>query len=42
MDEAHILGGEGRERQISSPYGVGGATGYTAQDDLNSVNSYNT
>ena len=42
LDEVHILGGNGTVRQISSPYGVGGATGYTAQDDLNSVNSYNT
>ena len=31
------MGREGRVRQISSLYGVGGATGYTAQDDLNSV-----
>ena len=33
--------GVGRVRQISSPYGVGGETGYTAQEDLKSVNSYN-
>ena len=41
LDEACILG-EGRLRQITSPYGVGGETGYTAQEDLKSVNSYNT
>ena len=34
MDEAHILG-EGRVRQIPSPYVVGEETGYTAQEDLN-------
>ena len=33
--------GEGRLRQITSPYGVGGETDYTAQEDLKSVNSYN-
>ena len=32
---------EGGVRQISSPYGVGGETGYTAQEDLKSINSYN-
>ena len=32
--------GVGRVRQISSPYGVGGETGYTAQEDLKSINSY--
>ena len=40
LDEACILGG-GRVRQIPSPYGVGGKTGYTAQEDLKSVNNYN-
>ena len=40
LDEAHILGW-GQVRQISYPYGIGGETGYTAQKDLKSVNSYN-
>lgn len=31
---------EGRLRQISSPYGVGGETGYTAHEDLKSINGY--
>ena len=31
----------GRVWQISSPYGVGEETGYTAQEDLKPVNSYN-
>ena len=31
----------GRVRQIPSPYGVGGETGYTAQEDLKLFNSYN-
>ena len=34
-------GGAGRVRQISSPYAVGGETGYTAQEGLKSINSYN-
>ena len=33
LDEACILSG-GRVRQIPSPHGVGGETGYTAQGDL--------
>ena len=33
---------EGRVRQIPSPYEVGGETHYTAQEDLKSINSYNT
>ena len=40
----HISWGEGggwRVRQRPSPYGVGGETGYIAQEDLKSVNSYN-
>ena len=39
----HIYGvaGWGRVRQIPSPYGVGGETGYTAQEDLKSINCYN-
>ena len=41
MDEARILGG-GRVRQITSPYGVGGETGDTVQEDLKSVSSYTT
>ena len=41
LDEAPILGRE-RVRQMSSPYGVGGETGYTAQEDLKSINNYNT
>ena len=32
----------GRVRQRTSPYGVGGETGYTAQEDVKSINSYNT
>ena len=31
----------GGVRKISSPYGVGGETGYTAQEDLKSINSDN-
>ena len=31
----------GRVRQIPSPYGARGKTGYTAQEDLKSVNNYN-
>jgi len=31
----------GRVKQIPFPYGVGGETGYTAQEDLKSINSYN-
>ena len=30
-----------RVRPIPSSYGVGGETGYTAQEDLKSINSYN-
>ena len=30
-----------RVRQIPSPYGVGRETGYTAQEDLKFINSYN-
>ena len=33
--------GAWRVRQISSPYGVGGETGYTAQENQKSINSYN-
>ena len=40
MDEARTLGG-GKSRQKPSSYGVGGETGYTAQEDLKSINSYN-
>ena len=40
MDEAPILGG-GRVRKTISAYGVGGETVYTAQEDLESINSYN-
>ena len=40
MDEAPILGG-GCVRKILSPYGVGGETVYTAQEDQKSINSYN-
>jgi len=35
------VGEAGRVRQISSLYGVGGETGYTAQEDLKSINGYN-
>ena len=31
----------GGVRKISSPYGVGGETGYTAQENLKSVHSDN-
>ena len=37
----HVYWVGGRVRQIPSPYGVGGETGYTAQEDLKSINSYN-
>ena len=37
----HVCWVEGRVRQIPSSYGVGGETGYTAQEDLKSINSYN-
>ena len=40
MDEARILVG-GKSKEIPSPYGVKGETGYNAQEDLKSVNSYN-
>jgi len=40
LDEGCILGG-GRVRQIPSPYRVRGETGYIAQEDPKSVNSYN-
>jgi len=40
LDEACILVG-GRVKQIPSPYGVAGETGYTAQEDLKSINSNN-
>ena len=40
MDEAHVLGGR-RVRKTISPYGVGGETVYTAEEDLKSINSYN-
>ena len=32
---------QGRVRQIPSLFGVGGETGYAAQEDLKSINSYN-
>ena len=38
----HVYWVGGRVRQIPSPYGVGGETGYTAQEDLKSINCYNT
>ena len=31
----------GGVRQMPSPYGVGGEIGYTTQEDLKSINSYN-
>ena len=37
----HIYCRRGRVTQISPPYWVGGETGYTAQENLKSVNSYN-
>jgi len=39
MRHVHWVGR--RVRQIPSPYGVGGETGYTAQENLKSVNSDN-
>ena len=36
----HVYWVEGRVRQIPSSYAVGGETGYTAQEDLKSINSY--
>ena len=36
----HVYWVEGRVRQISSPYRVRGETGYAAQEDLKSINSY--
>ena len=36
-----VTGLEGTVRQISSPYAVGGETGYTAHEDLKSINGYN-
>ena len=33
---------DGGVKQVPSPYGVGGETGYAAQEDLKSVNGYNT
>ena len=38
----HVYWVGGRVRQIPSLYGVRGETGYTAQEDLKSINSYNT
>ena len=38
----HVYWVEGRVRQIPSPCGAGGETGYTAQEDLKSINSHNT
>ena len=40
LDDACILGG-GRVSQMPSPCGVGGETGYTGQEDLKFINSYN-
>ena len=36
-----VYTGWGKSRAIPSPYGVGAETGYTAQEDLKSVNNYN-
>jgi len=41
MRHIYWVWGRGRVRQIPSPYRVGGETGYTAQKDLKSINSYN-
>ena len=42
LDEAGILsGGWGQVWQRPSPYGVGGETCYTAQEDLKFLNPYN-
>ena len=37
----HVYWVEGRVKQTPSPGGVGGETGFTAQEDLKSINSYN-
>jgi len=37
----HVYWVGGRVRQIPSLSGVGGETGYAAQEDLKSINSYN-
>ena len=37
----HVYWVGGRVRQIPSPYGVAVERGYTAQEDLDSINSYN-
>ena len=37
----HVYWVGGRVRQLPSPYGVAVERGYTAQEDLESVNSYN-
>ena len=37
----HVYWVRGRVRQVPSPYGVGAETGYTAREDLKSVNNYN-
>ena len=37
----HVYWVWGRVRQITSPYGVRGETGYTDQEDVKSINSYN-
>ena len=37
----HVYWVGGRVRQIPSPYGVEEETGYTAQEDMKSINSYN-
>ena len=38
----HVYWVGGRVREIPSPYGVGGETGYTGQEDLIFINSYRT
>ena len=41
MRHIYWWGDGGESKVISSPFGVGGETGYTAQEDLKSANSYN-
>ena len=36
----HVYWAVGRVRQIPSLFGVGGETGYAAQEDLKSIKSY--
>ena len=42
MRHIYCWGDGGESKVTSSAFGVGGETGYTAQEDLKSANSYNT